>query len=224
MKNHAAFQEDLLRVAPRRRDAWVDEVLGVGDLPDDGGDLPRGCVPYLPSPVDAILRVVEGAAITAADVFVDVGSGLGRATMLVHLLTGAAAVGLEVQAALAAQAKKNAAALRLERVWTLHGDAADLVRRMAFGSVFFFYSPFGGERLMRVMDDLRPLAQVRPIRVCFVDMPPPELPWMTRDPLAPGEPASISICRTTLHTELGARIGVRNAATLARLAASCGLG
>jgi SAM-dependent methyltransferase len=220
MKNHAAFRERLRRIDPRSRDGWVDEILGLGDLPDDGRDLPRGCVPYLPSPVDALLRVVELAAITPDDVFVDVGSGLGRATMLVHLLTGAAAVGLEVQAELAAQARRNAQALHLARVWTLHGDAADLARRMAFGSVFFFYCPFGGERLMRVMEDVRPLAQVRPLRLCFIEMPPPELPWMTRDVLAPGKAGSISICRTTLHTQLGARISVTNAATLARLPAS----
>jgi SAM-dependent methyltransferase len=221
MKNNASFRERLLRLDPRSRDGWVDAVLGLRDVPDDGRDLPRGCVPYLPSPVDAILSVVERAAITPADVFVDVGSGLGRATMLVHLLTGAAAIGLEVQAALAAQARRNAQALRLERrVSTLHGDAADLARRMAFGSVFFFYCPFGGERLMRVLEDLRPLAQVRPLRLCFIEMPPPQVPWMTRQPLAPGDPGSISICRTTLHTELGARIAVRNAARLARLPAS----
>ena len=221
MKNEASFRARLLAVDPRSRDGWVDEVLGLGDLPDDGRDLPRGCVPYLPSPVDAILRVVEGAAITPADVFVDVGSGLGRATMLVHLLTGAAAVGLEVQAALAAQAWRNARALRLERrVWTLHGDAVDLARRMAFGSVFFFYCPFGGERLMRVLEDLRPLAQVRPLRLCFIEMPPPELRWLTRQPLVSGDAGSISICSTTLHTELAARISVRNAATLATLPAS----
>ena len=54
-------------------------------------------MPYLPCPVDTLLRVIEHAPLGAADVFVDVGSGLGRAAALVHLLTGARAVGLEVQ-------------------------------------------------------------------------------------------------------------------------------
>ena len=41
----------------------------------------------------------------ASDVFVDVGSGLGRAAALVHLMTGARAIGLEVQPALVAAAR-----------------------------------------------------------------------------------------------------------------------
>src|SRR5580692_4551836 len=47
----AAFRAALLNVAPTARDAWVDRVLGLHDLPADGPDLPRGCVPYFPSSV-----------------------------------------------------------------------------------------------------------------------------------------------------------------------------
>jgi hypothetical protein len=51
------FRDALLRVPPGERDAWLDSIFGLGDLPDDGPDLPRGCVPYLPSSVDTLLRV-----------------------------------------------------------------------------------------------------------------------------------------------------------------------
>ena len=91
------FRAALLRVPPTERDAWLDSVLDLGDLPADGPDLPRGCVPYLPAPVDALLRVVERAPVRPSDVFVDVGSGVGRAVALVHLLTGAPAAGLEIE-------------------------------------------------------------------------------------------------------------------------------
>jgi len=34
------FRAALLRVAPTERDAWLNLVLGLGELPDDGPDLP----------------------------------------------------------------------------------------------------------------------------------------------------------------------------------------
>src|SRR5690348_7895460 len=90
----STFRVALLSVPPTERDAWLDLVLGLGELPADGPELPRDCVPYLPCSVDTLLRMVEQAPVRASDVFVDVGSGVGRAAALVHLLTGAAAIGL----------------------------------------------------------------------------------------------------------------------------------
>jgi SAM-dependent methyltransferase len=166
----AAFRAAFLAVPPSARDAWVDGVLGLGPVPADGGDLPRGCVPYLPCPVDAIVQVVDQARVGPADVFVDVGSGLGRATALVHLLTGATAVGIEIQRALVAGARDLAARLHLTAVSTIEGDAADVARLAPHGSVFFLYCPFGGERLAKVMRELEAIARTRAIRVRCVDM------------------------------------------------------
>ncbi|MBX3221400.1 MAG: hypothetical protein KF795_12825 [Labilithrix sp.] len=103
---------------------------------------------------------------------------------------------------------------------TVHGDAADLVRYMTLGTVFFFYCPFGGERLARVMDALRPLARVRPLRLCFVDMPPPDLPWLAEDPTPPGGFDPVVLRRTQLHSDTGARAAAFNAATLSQLASN----
>ena len=50
----------LLQAVPTRdRDAWVDAVLGIAEMPDDDPSLPRGAVPYLPCGVAEILAVVE---------------------------------------------------------------------------------------------------------------------------------------------------------------------
>lgn len=163
----------LLALPPNERDAWVDRALGIRELPDDGPALPKGCVPYLPCPVDALLRIIDAAAIGPADVFVDVGSGIGRATSLVHLLTGARAIGIEVQPELVAAAKK------LPGVTYLQGDAAELISRVADGTVFFLYCPFGGARLEAVLDALAAVARSRPIRVCCVDLPLPARSWLT---------------------------------------------
>lgn len=189
-----AFRAALERVPAVDRDAWVDLALGVPEPPADGHELPRGCVPYLPCGVDTLLRAVEAASLTAADVFVDIGSGLGRATALVHLLTGATALGLEIQAALVEAARHLAARLQLTRVTTVAGDASALVTTLANGDVFLLYCPFSGERLSRLFASLEPLALTRPLRICCVDMAPPACPWLALH-AAPAE--NLRIYRST---------------------------
>lgn len=190
----AAFREALLRVPPADRDAWLDLVFGLDGIPDDGPALPRGCTPYLPCSVDALLRLVDDAEVQASDVFVDVGSGVGRAAALVHLLTGASAIGIEVQPELVLASRDLAARLRLSRFSQVLGDAADLAGSIAGGSVFFFYCPFGGDRLEKVVDDLEPIARTRQIRVGCVDLPLPPRPWLT---LASAPSRDLTIYRST---------------------------
>src|SRR5262249_14469068 len=156
----------------------LDLVLGLNEIPADGPELPRGCVPYLPCPVDALLRMVEGAGVQASDVFVDIGSGVGRATALVHLLTGAPAIDLEIQPPLVLAARGLASRLMLTRVSCIEGDATKLTELVTIGSVFFLYCPFGGEHLVRVLDQLESIARTRMLRICSVDLPLPSSDWL----------------------------------------------
>jgi SAM-dependent methyltransferase len=171
------FRDELLDVPPAKRDAWVDRAFALDELPDDRA-LPAGCVPYLPCPVDTIVRAVERAAVGPADVFVDIGSGLGRVTTLVHLLTGASAVGIEVQPHLVARSRALAERLDLPRVSVLEGDADRRVGDVTIGTVFFLYCPFSGARLERVLDEIGAIAATHLIRVCAVDLPLPARPWL----------------------------------------------
>jgi len=173
------FRAVLLDVPPTLRDAWLDLVLGLDELPEDGPELPRGCVPYLPSSDNALLRMVEQAPVRSSDVFVDIGAGPGRATTFVHLLTGAPAIGIEVQRSLVLAARDLASRLLLSRVPCIEGDAATLTRFMTIGTVFSLYCPFSGERLDRVLDALESIAQTRTIRVCCMDLPLPPRAWLT---------------------------------------------
>ncbi|HEV8550378.1 MAG TPA: hypothetical protein VGQ57_15145 [Polyangiaceae bacterium] len=162
----------------RERDAWLDSVLGIDAFPPDGADLPRSCTPYLPCSVDVLLRTVERARITSEDVFVDIGSGVGRVAVLVHVLTGAAAVGLEVQRALVEQSRALAETLSVTRVATIEGDAAEMVKLVPLGTVFFLYCPFSGARLERVLHHLEAMARARTIRICCVQLPALEREWL----------------------------------------------
>jgi len=183
----ATFRAALLRVPRSLRDDWCDLVVGMPELPDDS-ELPRGCVPYLPCSVDVLLRLPVGPS----DVFVDIGSGPGRATTLVHLVTGATAIGVEIQPALVRVARQLAA--HLPRVSCIEGDAAQLVGSITSGTVFFLYCPFGGDRLAGVLDDLESID--RPIRVCCLDLPLPSRPWLALD----GEDGGLAIYRSTTAT------------------------
>ena len=191
----SAFRAALLDVPPGERDAWLDLVLGLDDLPGDGPALPAGGVPYLPCSVEILLRIVDEAPVRATDVFVDVGAGPGRAIALVHLLTGAGALGLEIQPQLVEAAHRMTARLGLSRVRCIEGDAAGIAAFMVVGSVFFLYCPFSGARLAKVLDDLEPIATTRQLRVCCVCLPLPPRPWLTREPGPGGE---LEIYRSTL--------------------------
>jgi len=178
----AMVQATLNGIPREHRDTWLDLLWDVDEIPDDDPDLPGGCVPYLPCPVATVLNAVEQARVTSADVFVDIGSGLGRSAFLAHVLTGAACVGLEIQPALVKSATGRAAWLNLDRVRFIGGDAAEQIRFMTIGTVFFLYCPFSGDRLDRVLGALEDLARTRPIRVCSVHLPQLDRPWLTPMP------------------------------------------
>ena len=191
-----AFRDALLGVPPRERDAWLDQVLGIDEIPDDGPDLPRGCVPYIPCAVDTMLRLVAQAEVQAADVFVDIGSGLGRSAVLTHLLTGASAIGIEVQADLVRAARSLMNRLNVSRVSVLEGDAARIIGTVPRGTVFFLYCPFSGERLEQVLDGIEPIARAQPIRICCVDLRIPSRPWLTASVPRSGDSGDLSVYRS----------------------------
>jgi hypothetical protein len=176
----AEFRSRLLAVPAPQRDPWLDLVLGIEEVPDDSAELPRGCVPYLPCSVDALLRMIDAAGVGESDTFVDVGSGLGRALLLTHLLTRATAVGIEVQSHLARSARALAAGLNLSRCSIQDGDARAWTGVLQSGSVFFLYCPFSGERLEALLAALEAIGSRREIRICTVDLPLPACSWLTR--------------------------------------------
>lgn len=191
----AAFRAALLSVPATERDAWVDRAFGLEGLPEDGPQLPANCTPYLPCPVDAVLQAVEHAQLGVADMFVDVGSGLGRAALLAQLLTGASSMGIEIQPALASASRALALRLNVARFAVIEGDAAELMQTIR-GTVFFLYCPFSGARLERVLEGLAVLARSRQIHLCCVQLPLPECSWLTPLPLPEGE---LAVYRSTAH-------------------------
>jgi hypothetical protein len=171
----AALLDRILAVPFCDRDAWVDELLSLEALPLDIPDLPRGAVPYLPSGVEEILAMVREAPLRPDDELVDLGSGLGRVVILAHLLSGARACGVEIQAPLVHSARSRTRALALGSVSFVHANAAD---SELDGSIFYLYAPFNGEMLTRAVRRLEAVARRRPIVVCAVGIEFPGEPWL----------------------------------------------
>lgn len=146
----------------------IDEVLsGVFQFEEPQGDSssrdPERLF-YQPTAARHIFRLMDLAALTASDNFVDLGSGLGHVPMLVSICTGARSFGIEVERAYVECARECAQRLNLDRVTLLQGDA--LEADLSLGTVFYLYTPFMGSVLKAVLNRLRDEASTRPIRIC----------------------------------------------------------
>ena len=170
----SALIERLLAVPFAERDAWCDELLGLELPPPDVPDLPRGAVPYLPSGVEEILAMVREAPVLGDDELVDLGSGLGRVLILAHLISGARAHGIEIQAPLVAGARGHCAELGLGVTFT-HANAAEVALD---GSRFFLYAPCNGGMLASVLDRIQEVAMRRPIVVGTVGFEFHDVAWL----------------------------------------------
>jgi len=121
---------------------------------------------YQPTPARAILSLVERANLGPGDALCDLGSGLGHVVLLVALLSGARARGVEIEPAYVEHAAACARRLDVQGVEFLQGDA----RRASFAeaTVFFMYTPFRGAMLDEVLEALRREAARRAFRVCTI--------------------------------------------------------
>jgi hypothetical protein len=144
-------------------DDFVHGLLLGKQAPRATRDLEPDMVPYQPTPARIILELADQAHLAPGDLLVDIGSGLGLVPILMHLLTGAHALGVEVEPAYVDYARDRAADLDLADLRFVCSDARQA--DYAEGAVFFLYTPFGGRMLDEVLDRLRAASSDRPIRL-----------------------------------------------------------
>ncbi|BFI95660.1 MAG: hypothetical protein RSP_11700 [Rhodanobacter sp.] len=146
---------------------WLDELVG-GVLsfgePGEPSPLAPDMVFYQPTPARHVFDLLERLALTADDVLVDLGSGLGHVPLLAAICTEARAVGVEIQPAYVQGARACAQSLRLANAHFVQGDARSA--DFAAGSVFYLYTPFTGAVMRSVLDALCREAGRRAFRVC----------------------------------------------------------
>jgi Histone methylation protein DOT1 len=146
------------------RDELVSGVLQLREPSEPNLQRSPEMVPYQPTPVRHILRLIEATALAEDDIFVDLGSGLGHVPLLVSMVTGAQSVGIEVLAAYVASARECAQSLHLSRVRFIPQDAREA--DLSSGTVFYLYSPFNGSILTEVLSALRMESTRRSIKIC----------------------------------------------------------
>jgi len=117
-----------------------------------------------PTPARIILELIKKSRITKDDVFYDLGSGLGQVSILVGLLTGAKAKGVEFESAYCDYAQQCAKRLGLNRVEFVNLDARDA--DYSDGTIFFMYTPFTGKLLQEVLEKLKGESRRRTIKLC----------------------------------------------------------
>jgi hypothetical protein len=147
---------------------YLDELISGVFQFDEPDDEPvrreAEMVLYQPTPARHIFHLIRLTALTAGDVLVDLGSGLGHVPLLAAILTSARSIGIELEGTYVERARQCAQRLNLNRVTFIQQDAraADL----SAGTVFYLYTPFTGSIMSSVLSRLRREAAARPIRIC----------------------------------------------------------
>ncbi|HEX4319474.1 MAG TPA: class I SAM-dependent methyltransferase [Acidobacteriaceae bacterium] len=119
---------------------------------------------YQPTPARHIFALIQAAAISASDVLIDLGSGLGHIPLVVSACTGAHTIGIELEPSFIASARQCAQRLNLGKVTFLEQDASSA--DFSTGTIFYLYTPFTGSILQSVLSSLRKEATTRPIKIC----------------------------------------------------------
>ena len=146
-----------------RLDLFINGLLLTQALPSETKLREPEMVYYQQTPARIIFELAEKAQLTGDDAFFDLGSGLGHVPILVNLLSGATAKGIEFEPAYCEYARACAADLNLPRVEFINADAR--AADYAAGTVFFMYTPFRGRILHDVVAKLQGEAQKRRIRL-----------------------------------------------------------
>lgn len=182
---HKYFDRDVIETQPDQPgydnlDNFINGLLCYNPLPEATTIRDPEMVFYQQTPARIIFQLVEMARLKPGDIFFDIGSGLGQVGMLVNLLTGAPAIGLEYEAAYCNYAKTCTANLNLTDVQFINTDARNA--NYSRGTVFFMYTPFEGDMLQQVLHVLQQQAEQRPIRLFTYGPCSPQVakqPWLT---------------------------------------------
>jgi len=137
---------------------WIDVAL------EESQEKEPDMVFLQPTPARIVLELIKKSKITQADIFYDLGSGLGQVSILVGLLTGAKTKGVEFEPVYCDYAERCARELGLDHVEFINLDARDA--DYSDGTVFFMYTPFTGKLLQEVLEKLKHESRNRTIRIC----------------------------------------------------------
>jgi hypothetical protein len=151
-------------------------------------------VSFHKTPARVVFELIRLAEMGSDDMFFDIGSGLGQVVLLVNLITGIRARGIEYEPAYCAYASAIASRLRLTDSVFVQSDARD--GDYAEGSVFFLYTPFEGRLLRDMLRLLRTASRGKAIRIFTYgpcSMPVAAEEWLCCVNGIPGDPYQLCL-------------------------------
>ncbi|AYB29140.1 class I SAM-dependent methyltransferase [Chryseolinea soli] len=166
---HEYVESDLNPVGQREAigydnlDIFLNGLSTFLPMPEPTKHLEPEMVHYQKTPARIILELAEKSTFTKEDVFFDLGSGLGQVAILVNLLSGVPARGVEFEPAFCQYASACASQLNLSNVTFIHADAREV--DYSEGTVFFLYTPFEGKMLQTVLGILEKESRDRKIKI-----------------------------------------------------------
>jgi SAM-dependent methyltransferase len=150
------------------------------EQPREASSAPPGehLIGYHAAGLDPIGRMLAEVQLSERDVFIDLGSGVGRVCIVVALSTTARVRGIELQTSLVERARADATRAGAIVAFE-NADARDA--NLSDGTVFFLYCPFTGPALARVLERLSEIDH--PIVVCALGIDLDHAPFLRRRPL-----------------------------------------
>lgn len=145
-------------------DLLINELLDIKTIPPETRAREAEMAHLDMLPASAVLDMIDHARIGESDCFYDLGAGLGQPAILVNLLCGAKAVGIEYQPSYIEFAQSRAEMLGLSEITFITEDARQV--DYSDGTVFLLFSPFKGAILERVMEKLQHEPRDQHVRIC----------------------------------------------------------
>jgi len=151
----------------------IDRVLGVSTV--EGAVSSSGKMSsqndqdiYLPTDYLLIAYLFMPIAFGPADVFIDIGCGLGRVVLMAARRPIRRAIGIEYDPPLALPAERNARQLRGAKapIEIRNQDATEA--EYSEGTIFWLYNPFGEATMQIVLERLRQSLRTSPRRITII--------------------------------------------------------
>ncbi len=162
--DYTPAQKGSIHSGPDRLDVLLDGLLCIAPQTTPREPPWPDALHYEPTPARAVLDLVDHVGWEPRDVFYDLGSGLGRVVILVHLLTGLPARGVEIDPDLCEQAREAAQRLNLAGVEFIEANAREA--DYAEGTIFFLFTPFKDATWRAVLDKLHAVGRQRELELC----------------------------------------------------------
>ena len=190
VRRGAELVEWLRALSDDEADLEVERMLGIAER-TPSPPLGQHLVGYFASPAKAVLQAIEHVPIRSSDVVVDLGSGLGKVLLLIHLATGARCLGIELQRDVVVRARQAAMRLGIDEreVRFEEADVRDVDEALLRqGTIFYLFTPFHGPVLDEVLQRLEGIAAERQITICSLGSdiergPAGKRAWLKRRPL-----------------------------------------